>query len=985
MKRHFYQEEIFYLNDDNTLSDENQEEIVNMLCRNAAVGVVGGFFEEGFPVYFISHFALNSMGMSFDEFVSRTEGKYLNAIHPDDREMYAKSHEKMDVLSNIEYRLLDRNGEEVWVKESSAVSAAGDGQKIWISSIHKMEERQLISQAFRLLNDAYFRISYINLKKNFIQDMKLMDSELEELRPLNGDYWKSIVSCAQNHVKEKYREKFLHMMDPENLIEIFLARRETLSFSYSRLVEGEYKWVLSELVPVEDFSADNPCFMWYVKNISEQKAREAAMMDKILHTNAELRRTKQELENANKIISASNADLRKTLGEEEQYRQAIISGAIFVFNVNVSKNLIEEEFYEIVDDMRMAALPMVGLTVPCSADEFFKRWGETKVSPDDKELFLSTINTKHLLEAYNRGENELIVEYETTIGRGIPLVLRHTILLTRDTVSGEILALNNAKDVTELRKKDRDTRKALMDAYEAANRASSAKTDFLSRMSHDIRTPMNAIIGMTAIAGTCLDNPSRVSECLDKISTASRHLLALVNEVLDMSKIESGKFSLSEEEFNLSELVDTLINMVKPSVEEHRHRLMVHIHDIRHENVTGDNLKIRQAFVNIVENAVKYTPDGGQIDIDITEKPSGQVRTGCYEFIFRDNGIGMSPKFLTKIFEPFERAEDVRISKIPGSGLGLAITKNVIQMMGGDIRVESEIGVGTTFTVTVLLKYRDDDDSIQKEFKGLSVLVVDDDQIAGQSVCSLLSELGIWGDWVRTGEEAVRRAEASLEKGEKYFAIILNREMPEMDCAETARALRRVVGLEPIIILLAYSWSDIEMEARSAGVDVFITKPLFKSKLIRTLKSFLPDEESAAQPALLTELGNADYKDKRILLVEDNELNREIATEILEMAGLEVDFAENGKEAVDKITASEPGYYDLIFMDVQMPVMNGYDAARAIRALERRDTKHIPIVAMTANAFAEDIKAARDAGMNEHIAKPLDLKILYKTLEKWLR
>ena len=971
MEEHFfYQEEIYFTKNNSRELGDNQEKIVEMLRSNLAVGVVGGFFEEGYPVYFISHFALNNLGMSFEEFMERTGGSFLRAVYEEDRPIFLadSSQGEKDVR---EYRMLDRNGNPVWVNEVRTLSSGGDGRRIWVCSLRLIDEdyrrRWLSQEAFSLMKDTYYRISSIDLGLGRIETLKLEGMELQEEQQFQGDYRKVLEHCVQKHVDEEFREKVRNVLSPENLCAVLRASGEPVYFTYRRLLAGKSIWVRSEVIPMEGYTPEHPVVMWYIKNMAEENAREKTLSDALL---------------------TDNASLRKSLSEEEQYRQAIISEALFVFNVNVSRNVIEDDFYKIASEKHTAILPLVGMQAPCNADAFFGRWGEQKVSREDREAYDRCINMRYLKEAYERGETELVLEYETRIDEDEPVILRHTILLIRDNASGDIVAMNNLKDITAQRKKERETRKALMDAYEAANRASSAKTDFLSRMSHDIRTPMNAIIGMTAIAGTHLQEPEKMAECLGKITSASKHLLAIINEVLDMSKIESGTLSLNEEEFNLSSLMDNLLNMVRSMMEEKHHELEVHIHDLKHENVIGDSMRIQQAFMNIVNNSVKYTPEGGRIHIELTEKPSGQVKTGCYEFVFEDNGIGMSQEFLTHLFEPFERAEDVRTSKVQGSGLGMPIARNIIRMMGGDIQVESQLERGSRFTVQILLKYQEEDAVSLAELIKLPVLVADDDEIACQSTCLMLDELGLQSEGVLSGEEAVERVDSARSRREDYFAVILDWKMPGMDGIETARQIRSRVGPDvPIIILSGYDWTECEMEARAAGVDAFITKPLFKSRLVSVLRSLVAEPQQSEPEQPEEELGKAlehDFTGKRVLLVEDNELNREIATEILQMVGLEVEAAENGSIGVDMVAASEPGYYNLVLMDIQMPVMNGYEATCAIRTLERKDARSLPIVAMTANAFAEDIQAAKSSGMNEHMAKPIDLGRLMEVLERWL-
>lgn len=987
-RRWFYKEEMFFTSDEDRVGDENQRKIIELLEKNVAVGVVGGFYEEGFPLYFISEFALSNIGMTFEQFMDKTGGKFLEAVYKPDQAVFSRvclpgEEEKR------EYRLINGEGDPVWIRGLRTESKAEDGRRIWICAVRLIDEERRTSQlsyeAFRMLQDTYFRISAIDLKKNHITDLKYVESETRVVERLNGDYRMTVASCAKNYVDENDSTNFRNIMAAENLMQVFLHGGASIQFSYLRLVEGEWKWVQSSLVPVENFSEENARVMWYVKNITEEKAREAEMMERTLRTNADLVQTKKELEEANLKIQESNQMLRRTLSAEEQYRQAIISEAIFVYNVNVTQNLIEEDFYEITDGQMKPVLEQMGIEAPCNADDFFLQWSKERIFPIDREIFVQTINREHLLEAYERGENELIMEIETSCGEDQPMILRHTILLTKDASSGDVLALINAKDITEIRRRNRETQKALLDAYEAADRASCAKTDFLSKMSHDIRTPMNAIIGMTAIAGTKLDDPEGVSECLSKISSASRYLLSLLNEVLDMSRIESGALTLNEEDFNLLDMMENLVHMMSGTARSKGKKIVLHTEGLHNINVKGDALRLQQTFMNVIGNSIKYTGEDGKITVEVTEKPSSQARIGCYEFVIADNGKGMSDDFLKRIFEPFERAEDVRISKIQGTGLGLTISRNVIQLMGGDIQIKSELGKGTVVTVTVPLKYQEPGQIDKGDLKGQIVLVVDDEPFTCERTCILLQKLGMKGEWVLSGEEAVSYVQKKQKSQEKIFAILLDISMPGMNGMETAKVIRRQVGSDvPIVVVSAYDFADIEEEAREAGVNGFIIKPLDQNRLINSFKNFVPEKEEKEPEQTLEQLEEADYSSKRILVVEDNDLNREIAEEILSMTGAKVETAENGKEAVDKVAASEEGYYDLILMDLQMPIMNGHDATRTLRAMKRKDTGIMPIVAMTANAFVEDIQKSRASGMNEHMSKPLDIEQLQKMLSRWL-
>ena len=609
-----------------------------------------------------------------------------------------------------------------------------------------------------------------------------------------------------------------------------------------------------------------------------------------------------------------------------------------------------------------------------------KSYAKEYVSDRSRDEYIEKLSTDYI-----RSQKESYsVTYEAlTWGKTSYLQIRVAYVKERD---GNNVVVIGTRNVDDLIKKERAQEMALQAAYDAAEAANRAKTDFLSNMSHDIRTPMNGIIGMTAIAASHIDDRERVQDSLQKITMASKHLLSLINEVLDMSKIESGKVQLMEEEFNLSDLVDNLITMTNSQVKEHHHELKVSVSNLTHEAVIGDSLRIQKVFMNIMSNAVKYTPDGGEIHLSISEKPSCQAKVGCYEFIFEDNGIGMRKEFVDRIFEPFARAEDERVSYIQGTGLGMSISRNIVRMMGGDIKVESILGVGSRFTVTFYLKLQDTEKIQYDKFVNLDVLVADDDKLSLESCCSVLDDLGMRTKGVSTGEEAVREVVLCHEQEKDYFACIIDWKMPGMDGIETTRAIRKEVGNDvPIIIISAYDWSDIEQEARAAGANAFISKPMFRSRLVKTFCTLMDEEVQQESVMAMDDLASMELSGYRALLVEDNELNVEVATVILEMTGLSVERVSDGTEAVDRMNDCEDGYYDIVFMDIQMPKMNGYDATRAIRAMNRNYCRQVPIVAMTANAFAEDVQAAKTVGMNGHIAKPLELKALLGVLQKWLK
>lgn len=556
-----------------------------------------------------------------------------------------------------------------------------------------------------------------------------------------------------------------------------------------------------------------------------------------------------------------------------------------------------------------------------------------------------------------------------------------------DMVDGRPISATLAiRSIENMLRQEEAQRELLSLAVQQAETANRAKSDFLSSMSHDIRTPMNAILGMTAIALLHIDDKERVVDALNKISLSGKHLLGLINSVLDMSKIESGKISLTEEEFNLSDSVEKLLTLFHTQLLAKNLGLKANIAVIEHENVIGDDQRLQQIFVNIMGNAIKFTPEGGTITLNIREKKSEISGHGCYEFIFEDTGIGMEKEFVERIFEPFSRAADSRTTRIEGTGLGMSIAVNIARMMGGDIQVESELGKGSKFIVTVYLKINHITQEDLQKFAMLPVLVVDDEETACENACEILSSLDMYAEYVLNGDDAVARLKEAHQENADFSVVILDWQMPEKDGVETAREIRKVLGAEiPIIILSAYDWSEIEQEATLAGVNAFLEKPLFKSRLIHVLKEVLGVHGEERKISELESFRECDYVGKRVLLVEDNELNIEVAGELLDMIGLKVDMAHNGKEAVEKVSEQPAGYYDMIFMDIQMPVMNGYEATAAIRSMERQDLKEIPIVAMTADAFADDVKKSIKAGMNGHIAKPIDIAKLEKMIKEWMR
>ena len=532
---------------------------------------------------------------------------------------------------------------------------------------------------------------------------------------------------------------------------------------------------------------------------------------------------------------------------------------------------------------------------------------------------------------------------------------------------------------------DKQINQALSDAVAAAETANRAKSTFLSNMSHDIRTPMNAIIGFTTLALSNIDDKERVKDYLAKTLASSNHLLSLINDVLDMSRIESGKIHLEEVEVNLSDVLHDLKTIVSGQIYAKQLELYMDATDVTDEDVYCDKTRLNQILLNLLSNAIKFTPAGGTVSLRVRQLAGKVHGCGQYEFRIKDNGIGMSEEFAQKIFEPFERERTSTVSRIQGTGLGMAITKNIVDMMGGTIEVQTAQGKGSEFIICLPMRTQDEHRPVEKitELEGLKALVVDDDFNTCDSVTKMLVKVGMRAEWTLSGKEAVLRARQSIEMSDVYHAYIIDWRLPDMNGIEVTRQIRSLHDDTPIIILTAYDWSDIEVEAKAAGVTAFCSKPMFMSDLRETLMSALGQKLTDASQELLPE-EDADFKDRHILLVEDNELNREIAQEILREYGFRVDTAENGAVAVEKVRTAAPGSYDLVLMDVQMPVMDGYTATRKIRALEDPALAGIPILAMTANAFDEDRRNAMESGMNGFLSKPIVIGDLVQELHKIL-
>lgn len=878
---------------------------------------------------------------------------WSNLLHPEDHDrvmqlLLETIADKTNATKyNVEYRLKIQDGQYHWFRASAEVIRRLDGSANRIAGIisnidaekRSRMQAQRAAAFHRAFTSANLCEYYVNLEKNTFDAFKVEPSLMTAFE--QNHTWDGLVRFfVDNYVVEEDKKSVTNFYNRAYITEKLKGLETELRQECRIVLDGEERWVSNVVMRGE--IEDSEYAMIFLRDITESKAETARRMQMASDNASMDLLIKSMVRLLDRFVVC---DL-----ENDRYRFYNLQGDMIYAPTGAYHDFVEQVAakYKTLEPLdALAAL----------------------FSPENIRKNLQDENDIYKFEYCSMDENTY------KIASIIPLEWDGTKL---------VKALLASMDVSQEKKAEIESHKALKDAYRAAENASRAKTEFLSNMSHDIRTPMNAIVGLTAIAGANIESQDRVVECLGKITKSSRHLLGLINEVLDMARIESGRISLAEEDFSLPELVDNLLTLTKPAIDEHHHQLEVHIEHIEHEAVCGDSLRIQQVFVNLMSNAVKYTPDGGNITLTIKEKPNGFSELGCYEFSIEDNGIGMTPEFQKIMFEPFSRADDHRTTKVQGTGLGMAIARNIVNLMNGDIQVESAPNKGTKITVTVYLKLQENEKEQEKELLDLPVLVVDDDKTCCESTVATLQEIGIAGEWVLTGKEAVERCAARHKTGRDYFAVILDWKMPEIDGIATARKIRERVGEDvTIIILTSFDFSEIEEEARAAGVNAFMAKPLFRSRLTATLRQFTSGKKEENARNYLEDFAKENYAGKRILLVEDNELNREIATEIIGMTGVTIDSAENGKIAVEKVMEAPEKWYDLIFMDIQMPIMNGYEATAAIRALAGSRGK-VPIIAMTANAFAEDVQLAKNTGMNEHIAKPLDLNKLNDVLKQWL-
>ena len=946
MEKEKFHEAIIYSVDANqppVLTEENQAAIRRALQVNHAVGFLAGRYDADLSITHVSSYFLYNMGYTEESFLAFSGG-HLRTIFFGDNQSFLEPDRFPNLHGEGEGEILTGDGYPLLVHMYKMDTIDENGERLWILSVQVNEVKENLQLVNQIIHSGSWTLSCDKeghvIKCFFSHDFRTMLGYHDII-----DFPNDLSSW----------DRAIHPDDKERVVD--LLNRSLLDSTGETKFDAEYRMQRSD-----------GTYQWF-HDVGDVNRRIDGSPCRMVGIFVNINQRKLAEEEAKKVAS---------LTQRNDALSQLLSGTSQLIDRLTVCDLEHDTYQSYICKSHL---------IPDTSGAFHDFAAQDmipKYKPLNQNISWETVCSVPYLNAlFAQQKGMYRMEYATydeTTFKSLAI----SPLAWKDGKLQKVLLMG--QDITEEKREEIQARQALQEACDAANRASQAKTDFLSNMSHDIRTPMNAIIGMTAIAGAHIDQKERVQDCLGKITQASRHLLGLINEILDMSRIESGRFALTEDDFSLSDMIDNLIAINQADIDFHHHKLSVHLNHLRHEKVTGDSLRLQQILTNILSNSIKYTPDGGQISISISEIPSLSKEMGCFQFIIEDNGIGMTKEFQEILFQPFTRADDKRTGKVQGTGLGMAIAQNIARMMNGKIDVESKLGQGSRFTITVTLKLQETDMTPLEELIPLPVLVVDDDPVCCESTVRLLKDIGIDGEFVTSGKQAIDIVRARYQQNNNYFAIIIDWQMPKMDGLETTRRIRKIVGPDvTIIILSAYDFSEVEDLAREAGVDTFIAKPLFRSRLVSVLKSLATGNTASAETTTsLDDFSHVDLEGKHILLVEDNALNSEIASEILRMTGADVDTAENGKEALHKFIHSEIHHYDLIFMDIQMPLMNGYEATQAIRMLDRKDALTTPIIAMTANAFSEDILRAKQAGMDEHIAKPLDMKKLYDVLRKYL-
>ncbi len=917
---------------------EKEKNRYNSLFESVMCGIVQyRMLDNGMVVFKnANHEAIRIFGYETEEFWAKKEWHFPSLVFQEDfPQVFGEVSGLRDVgdKSHFEYRLVKKDGTPCWVIGCAEVVLDLDGEKVFQSVFLDIDDSKKAE------------IERVMLAEQVQASNELLRISLEHTRTSEFYYYpEKRLLVVPERAQRLYHCKARYENMPESFASDFVdfSSRDCVLRMYNRIHNGEKTatcemkvrdsdvWTRTTLSTVTVKDGDPAFVVGVVEDITKEK-------------NIELENV--QLHAIHDYIMNNDYDLM-SVGD-------------------VNKSLYSMRFSDNVDSRGM----------PLSGDlyEGNRQLVERLVHPDDRSRIMEEFNVRRLIVNLEREGGSYSFYYRSTDDPP-----RHK--------EGKVSYFNGfrdrllltVRDIHDMRIREEKVRQTLTDALMVAEKANTAKSDFLSKMSHDMRTPMNGIIGLAMIADKYAHDPQRMKEYFSKITVASHHLLGLINDVLDMSKIDSGKIVLVEERFNLVSLVKDVVDIVMPDLKSRQHAVRMSVASDVHERVEGDQLRLQQVFMNILSNAVKFTPPGGHIGIDVSESPSPFGGYGCYRFVFSDDGIGMSKEYLKKIFVPFEREDNSMTSKISGTGLGMPISKAIVEMMNGSFDVESERGVGSTFTVTVHLRHQPADSATDSDFlRGQPVLVVDKDPVRGASTLAMLNGLGVVTKQISTAREALGRILDADMSDHPYYAVVMDRDIFDMDASEFARRIR-LREKHPVKLVLYSDRPDDTV--RVPEVDAVLPWPVEAGALVSTLTSLSEGSGEAGDQSQKT-----DFTGKRLLLVEDNELNLEIAAEILKMTGADVETAEDGAQAVARVEQTPEGYFDMVLMDIQMPVLDGYAATHHIRALPRNDVLTLPIVAMTANAFPEDIRKAQEAGMNEHIAKPIDLSVLYQVLNRWLK
>lgn len=912
-------------------------------------GMLGEYLEEGFPIYFVNRKMLNYLGYETEEeFLADCDGKIINCVHPEDRdEAISKVETQLKEAKEyeIEYRIRKRDGSYMWVHDLGRLMSDKEGKPAISSVCIDVTEERMLQKRVRELYEqelAYFAElaseegsiqGSINVTKDRLESY--ISSENVAVANIGDSYGETIQNLADSAFYPAYGEEICQILNRNKVMDDYAAGRVDYQLEFLRKrKDGSIFWGNTRIRTCVNPESNDLIFFFYTLDVTEKKLREQLLKqitaldyDSIIEIDV--------VKDSYQILSLGGS-IQNTMPYKGQFQKEIQTVARQCMEKTIREEYLRKLSYEYMEMM---------------------------LEKQDDYSFVAEMRDP---------------------STGILRVKKFQVFC----ISRELKRIGVARsDLTDVVQQEQRQKEELAAALVAAEQANVAKTDFLSRMSHEIRTPMNAIIGMSTIAAQAVGDDERVAECIAKIGISSRFLLSLINDILDMSRIESGKMLLKNEKIPMEEFISGINSICHSQAHSKGVDYECIIDPVLDDYYIGDAMKLQQVIINILGNAIKFTREGGKVSFSVSQHRRTK-NSVVMRFMINDTGVGMSEEFLPHIFEPFSQESTGTTALYGGTGLGLAISKNIVDMMDGNIQVRSIKGIGTEFTVDVKLGL-DEDEKLRKHqkkqaynFSHLKTLVVDDDVAVCESAVVTLKEIGVTAEWVDSGRKAVERVEGLWKSGKFFDMILIDWKMPDMDGIETARRIRSIVGPEvTIIIITAYDWSAIEHEAKMAGVNLLMSKPMFKSSLVSAFSRAMGEKEEQQRQK---ETFDYDFSGKRVLLAEDNAINTEVAVMLLESKGFTVDTAENGLRAMEMFSKTEPGYYSAILMDIRMPLMDGLAATNNIRHLSNADAGDIPIIAMTANAFDDDIEKSKAAGMNAHLAKPIDPERLYQTLHTFI-